>query len=35
MALSSLALLSGIIFLGILQQEKVEKKEIRKYLILS
>lgn len=35
MALSSLAILSGIIFLGILQQEKIQKKEILKYLILS
>lgn len=35
MAISSLALLSGIIFLGILQQGQAQKKEIRKYLILS
>lgn len=35
MALSLLALLSGIIFLGIYQQEKKEKSEILKYLIIA
>ncbi|GHW02800.1 hypothetical protein AGMMS50249_5860 [candidate division SR1 bacterium] len=35
MALSSLAILSGLIFLSILDQKDASKKEIRKYLILA
>jgi hypothetical protein len=35
MALSLLALLAGMIFLGILQQQKSERKEIFRYLIIA
>jgi LPXTG-motif cell wall-anchored protein len=35
MALSLLALLAGIIFLGITQQKELHKKEILKYLIIA
>jgi uncharacterized membrane protein len=35
MALSLLALLAGMIFLGILQQKSTEKKEIWKYLLIA
>ena len=35
MALSLLALLAGVIFLGIFQQKGLEKKEILKYLVIA
>jgi hypothetical protein len=35
MALSLLALLAGMIFLGILQQQHIDKKELLKYLIIA
>jgi hypothetical protein len=35
MALSLLALLAGMIFLGILQQQHIDKKELWKYLIIA